>query len=150
MAGKRFDPFPVYCFRVVLTGVPGSNASAFFKSVSGLKYETEVVDYQEGGENRFVHRLVGATKWGNIVLKRGFIKGFDLVKWRELWLKDPPSAKRVSGKITQLDTKLSDVCSWEFEGAWPCKWEVSEFDAGKNELAIETIEIAHNGLKFNG
>jgi phage tail-like protein len=150
MAATRFDPHPAYCFRVELTGVPGSNASAFFKSVSGLKYETEVVDYQEGGLNRYVHRLVGPTKWGNIVLKRGFIKGFDLVKWRELWLREPPLAKRVSGKITQLDTKLATVCSWSFRNGWPCKWEISEFDASKNELAIETIEIAHNGLGFQG
>lgn len=149
--GTRRDPLPVYCFKVTLTGVPGhSEATAFFKSVTGLKYETDVTDFQEGGENRFTHRLVGTTKWSNIVLKRGFSKSADLVQWREAWLKPGGKPKRISGKIVQLDTQLKPICSWEFTDGWPCKWELSEMDASKSELAIETLEIAHHGLKFSG
>jgi phage tail-like protein len=143
--GTRRDPLPVYCFSIKLNTLSGE-ASAFFKSVSGLKYETEVTDYQEGGQNKFTHRLVGATKWSNITLKRGFAKSFDLVTWREEWING--KGKRISGEITQLDTKLNRVCSWEFKDGWPCKWELSEFDASKSELAIETLEIAHHGLTF--
>src|SRR5690606_8541050 len=83
--GTRRDPLPVYCFKVTLDGL-GEQASAFFKSVSGLKYETEVTDFMEGGQNKFTHRLVGATKWSNIVLKRGFSKSFDLLEWRQKWI----------------------------------------------------------------
>lgn len=148
-SGVRRDPFPVYCFKVEFTdlGFGHDNATAFFKSVSGLKYETEVVDFREGGENSFTHRLVGATKWGNLVFKRGFSRSFSLIELRQAWIDGPQ--KRISGTISQLDTELNKVCSWAFKDGWPCKWELSEFDASKSELAIETLEIAHHGLKFS-
>lgn len=144
-SSQRRDPFPVYCFRVDIDGIDG--ATAFFKSVSGLKYETDVVDFQEGGQNQFTHRLVGPTKWGNLILKRGFSQNDALIKWREEWITG--NKERRNGKIIQLNTKLETVCSWSFKDGWPCKWELSEFDAGKSELAIETLEIAHHGLKFS-
>lgn len=145
-SSQRRDPFPVYCFRVDIDGIDG--ATAFFKSVSGLKYETDVVDFQEGGQNEFTHRLVGPTKWSNLILKRGFSQNDALISWREEWISG--SKKRRNGKIIQLNTKLETVCSWSFKEGWPCKWELSEFDASKSELAIETLEIAHHGLKFSG
>ena len=147
MATERKDPLPVYCFEVKLNGLP-DEASMYFKSVGGLKSETEVTDFQEGGQNMYAHRLVGATKWSNIVLKRGFSKSKALVEWREEWLKPGAAKTRKSGEIVQLDTQLKRVCSWEFKDGWPCKWELSELDASKSELAIETLEIAHHGLKF--
>ena len=150
----RRDPFPVYCFKVEFgnsVGFGHDDATAFFQSVSGLKYETEVTDFSEGGENRFTHRLVGATKWGNLVLKRGFSKSFSLIQWRESWLDPNKKPKRIAtGKIIQLDTKLKPVCQWQFKDGWPCKWELSDYDASKSELAIETMEIAHHGLQFIG
>ena len=147
--GTRRDPLPVYCFQVTLIGVDNvSEASAFFKTVSGLKYETEVTEFQEGGENRFTHRLVGPTKWSNLVLKRGFSRSAALMQWRERWLAPGGPPDRISGKIVQLDTQLTPICSWSFSDGWPCKWELSEMDASKSELAIETLEIAHHGLTF--
>ena len=53
-----------------------------------------------------------------------------------------------TGKIIQLDTALKDVAKWTFFNGWPAKWELSELDASKSELSIETLEIAHEGLKF--
>ena len=141
----RRDPYPIYCFSVEFYTLD-DGASMFFKSVGGLKYETEVTDYAEGGQNRFTHRLVGATKWSNIVLKRGFAKGFELMKWRQRWLDGV--GERLDGVVRQLDTQLRPVCEWKFEDGWPCKWELSEFDASKSELSIETLEIAHHGLTF--
>lgn len=150
--GNRKDPFPAYCFKVVLEGLPASfdKATAFFTSVSGLQYETEVSDYREGGENRRVHRLVGSTKWSNLVLKRGFCKGFDIVSWVHSWISHEGARPCVSGHIEQLDTRLEEVCRWSFTRAWPAKWELSQYDASKSELAIETLELAHDGLAFDG
>jgi phage tail-like protein len=144
-SGQRRDPFPVYCFQVEIPGLV-EVATAFFKSVSGLKSETEVVDFQAGGVNEFAHRLVGPTKWANLILKRGFTQSQELMKWRQDWVNG--KRERRSGTISQLDTKLNAVCSWEFIDGWPCKWELSEMDASKSELAIETLEIAHHGLKL--
>jgi phage tail-like protein len=145
MAGSttRRDPLPVFCFKVKLDGGGGE---AFFKSVAGIKYETEVVPVREGGANDTTFQLVGATKWSNIVLKQGFTGSSDLLKWRTEWLNG--TYTRRGGTIEQLDTALKTVATWKFVRGWPCKWEISEFDASKSELAIETLEIAHEGISF--
>ena len=97
--------------------------------------------------NDSTHKLVGATKWKNLVLKRGF-GGPELIKWRAKWLA-PGRKKRCGGVIEQLaaDGKTV-VAKWTFREGWPVKWELSELDASKNEIAIETLEIAHHGLSF--
>lgn len=141
----RMDPLPVFCFKVVLPGIGGE---AFFKSVSGLKYETEVVPVMEGGANNTTFQLVGATKWSNIVMKQGFTGNSALLNWRNQWL-NMSAMNRCDGTIIQLDTTgLKPMAQWTFTRGWPCKWELSEFDASKSELSIETLEIAHEGLRF--
>jgi phage tail-like protein len=145
----RKDPLPVFCFKVVLDGMSGE---AFFKSVSGLKYETEVVPVREGGQNATTFQLVGATKWANIVLKQGFTKESGatggLLAWRQAWI--GAVGGRKGGTIIQLDTALQEQAKWKFFNGWPVKWEISEFDASKSELSIETLEIAHEGISFGG
>ncbi len=145
--GTRKDPLPVFCFKVELSLAGGGGGEAFFKSVSGLKYETEVVPVREGGANDTTFSLVGATKWSNIVLKQGFTGNSALLKWRQEWLNGTMNRIK-TGKIIQLDTALKEVAKWTFVRGWPAKWELSELDASKSELSIETLEIAHEGLKF--
>jgi phage tail-like protein len=145
--GGRIHPLPVFCFRVTIEVGNLGSGTAMFKSVGGLKYETEVVDVKVGGRNDTTLKLPGATKWSNLVFKRGFTADPDFIAWRESWLRGKKPA-RAAGRIIQLDNALKGVCAWSFEQGWPCKWEVSEFDASKNELAIETLEIAHEGLTF--
>jgi phage tail-like protein len=141
----RKDPLPVFCFHVKFTSLSG-NVEGYFKSVSGLRYETEVVPVRAGGANDTTFNLVGAMKWSNLVLKQGFTSSSALMQWREKWTKGQMT--RSGGSIVQLDTELKPAAQWEFVRGWPCKWEISEFDASKNELAIETLEIAHEGLTF--
>ena len=151
---RQQDPVTCFCFKVVLPNINASPADeAYFKSVSGLKYESEVVDFKEGGFNVGVRRLVGPAKWPNLVLKRGFTGSSTLFNWRRMWLQDSLTGannelKRVTGKIFQLTSDFQSVCSWEFKNGWPCKWEGPEYDASKSELAIETLEIAHEGLFY--
>jgi len=153
-SSDRKDPLPVFCFKVVLTNLRGAGSGeAFFKSVSGLKYETEVIPIREGGVNDTTFQIPGAMKWSNIILKQGFTGSSALLDWRTDWTKGAGSAQsklmtRVNGKIQQLNTKLDVVATWQFFAGWPVKWEISEFDASKSELAIETLEIAHHGIKF--
>jgi phage tail-like protein len=146
----RKDPLPVFCFKVQLAINDGEKADMFFKSVSGLKYETEIIPVKEGGVNDTTWALVGATKWSNIVLKQGFTGDSKLLKWREDWLTPgKETMKRIElGTIIQLNTALEPICKWTFKNGWPAKWEVSELDASKSELSIETLEIAHEGLKY--
>jgi len=146
---KRKDPLPVFCFKVELNIGGGSAASAFFKSVSGISYETEVTPVKEGGVNDTTFQLVGSTKWSNIVLKQGFTGSSELLKWREEWLTGSGMHRIPTGKIIQLDTAMHAKATWTFVRGWPCKWSIGEFDASKSELAIETLEIAHEGIKYS-
>lgn len=144
-SADRKDPLPVFGFKVSMN--IGGVVDVFFKSVSGLRYETEVVPVKEGGANDTTFMLVGATKWSPIVLKQGFTKGSGLLKWRQEWIQG--NMQRVPGTIIQLDTTLKVAMGqWEWTNGWPSKWEVSEFDATKSELMIETLEITHEGLKY--
>ena len=142
--GNRKDPLPVFCFRV-----DSLRSEAFFKSVSGLKYETEVIPVREGGANDTTFMLPGAVKWGPITLKKGFSGSSGLLDWRNEWIQGN-RLTRITGRIIQLDATLKKAkCQWEFFRGWPSKWEISEFDASKSELAIETLEITHEGLTFS-
>jgi phage tail-like protein len=141
--GKRKDPLPVFCFLVSLQDMGGE---VFFKSVSGLRWETEMVPVKAGGQNDTTFQLVGATKWSNIVLKQGFTKSSGLLAWRQRWM--DRKGERKWGTITQLDTALNPKAKWKFFRGVPVKWEISEFDGSKSELAIETLEIAHEGLTY--
>jgi phage tail-like protein len=141
-SGKRNDPLPVFCFKVKIDTV----GEAFFKSVSGIKSETESIPVREGGVNDTTWMLVGATKWSPLVFKKGFTKDANLAKWRQKWISN--DFVRANGSITVLDTEFKAGVTWEFVGGWPTKWEVAEFDASKSELAIETLEITHHGLRL--
>lgn len=143
----RKDPLPVFCFKVQ---VPGYGDDAFFKSVSGIRYETEVVPVREGGQNLTTYQLPGAMKWSNIVLKQGFTKNSGLLKWRINWTspKFASSGDRKNVTIIQLNTALEPCAEWTAVRAWPVKWEIAEFDAAKSELAIETLELAHEGIEY--
>ena len=145
---QRQDPLPVFCFKVTIftsvNKVVDVPMDAFFKSVSGIRYETESIPVREGGTNDTTYMLVGATKWSPLVFKKGYAKGSALLAWREAWLNG--NMFRASGTITQYDTAFRTMAQWDFERGWPSKWEISEFDASKSELAIETLEITHERL----
>jgi phage tail-like protein len=142
----RKDPLPVFCFKVSLNLSGAKEGEAFFKSVGGLKYEAEVIPIREGGVNDTTFQIPGAVKWSNIVLKQGFTGSSALLTWRQQWLTG--TMTRVNGTIQQLNTKLVVMATWKFFAGWPVKWEISEFDASKSELAIESLEIAHHGILF--
>lgn len=145
---NRRDPLPVFCFWVSIPALSiGAAEKVYFKSVSGLRYETEVVPVRAGGVNDTTFNLIGGTKWSPLVLKQGFCKGSKLLEWRQKWITGEEMT-RVNGTIIQLDTALQPMVQWDFVQGWPSKWEIAEFDASKSELAIETLEISHNGLKF--
>ncbi len=143
MAGtKRKDPLPAFVFSVKIDGL----GTAFFKSAGGLSYEVEATPIKEGGVNDTTWQVPGSVKWKNITLKRGFTADSELLKWRNDWMAGKMSRKNVV--ITQLDSALNEVAKWTAKDGFPMKWELSEYDASKNEVAIETLEIAHHGLTF--
>jgi phage tail-like protein len=137
---QRDDPFKAFAFLVEIDGV----ARAAFSEVSGLESETAVIEYRTGGEN-VVRKLSGLTKFGNIILRRGVTQDADLWNWRKSVVEG--SIDRRNGSIVLLDDKRNEIVRWNFQSGWICKWEGPTLNAKANEVAIETIEIAHEGLE---
>ncbi len=149
---ERREPFPAYQFTLEIFG---ESISYPFRRCSGLRDESTVVEVQEGGRET-PRKLVGETKYPNIVLKRGFCSATsELYKLRRSIVDFRPSGqqpgkgyqtpRRFSGVITQLGPH-DRRARWRFVQAWICKWEGPDFDASKNDISIESIEVAHEGL----
>ncbi len=138
--GTRNDPHSIASFHIEIDGVE----RASFRKCSGLKTETEIFEYQEGGENETVHKLVGQTKHGNVVLTQGYTADPAFFKWRdELHNGNANKIARRNGSIIAYaaDHK-TEVGRWNFEKAWPVRWEMSEFDTASGQAAVETLELA--------
>jgi len=139
--GQRKDPLTIFRFAVEING----ENIGFFKSVSGLKMETDVVEYQEGGDNPGrIRKLAGPTRFANIRLTRTFTGDrllYDLFRNAK-----KPNPARMTGRIIMYDNQLNEVAVFQFVNGFPAKWEGPALDASKNEIAIESLEIAHEGL----
>ncbi|HZP82867.1 MAG TPA: phage tail protein [Chthonomonadaceae bacterium] len=120
-----------------------------FREVSGLDSETEVIEHRITGKggNLVVHKIPGALKWSNITLKRGITDDTKLHEWRKKIEDGQIEANRKNGTITCYAPDGKAVARYSFVKAWPCKWKGPGLDASKNELAIEEIELAHEGLR---
>jgi phage tail-like protein len=125
----------------------GSEVVANFQDCSGLAVEIEVQEYQEGGNNEFIHKLPGRMKYPNITLKRGITDNAQFSSWRP---------KVEGGKITVEKKNLAiilfnhageTVKTWEVSEAYPIKWTGPDFKASSMEVAIETLELVHQGWK---
>lgn len=138
--GQRNDPHSIATFHVEIDGIDG----ATFRKCSGLKTETEIFEFQEGGENEVVHKLVGQTKHGNILLQQGYTASPDFFKWRdEIHTGNEKAIKRRNGSIVAYAAdNQTEVGRWNFEKAWPIRWEMSEFDTSAGQAAVETLELA--------
>ncbi|MEO1422624.1 MAG: phage tail protein [Pseudomonadota bacterium] len=136
-------------FTVSLSG-SSSAVDGAFQEVSGLEAEIQVEEVVEGGENRFVHRLPKPVKHSNLRLKRGLAtESSELVKWCKSTIENDFSQpiKPQSVVISLCDEEGDPSATWSITNAYPVKWEVGGFDAMKNEIAVETIELAFNTLK---
>ena len=110
----------------------------------GLSIEYETKDYQEGGENSFTHRLAGRAKYQNIKLTRPIDKDTGKVA---AWLASVASApKRSTAEIQLLDAGGTKVTSWKLAGVYPAKWSGPTLDTGTNQVALEVLELVHNGF----
>jgi phage tail-like protein len=139
--GQRVDPYGSFNFLVEIDGI----ARAAFSEVSGLESETTVIEYRSGSEFG-TRKLPGLTKYANIVLKRGITQDADLWNWRQSIVEG--NIQRRNGTIILLDDDRTEVVRWIFREGWPCKWEGPALNAKNNEIAIETLEIAHEGLEL--
>jgi phage tail-like protein len=137
---QRDDPYKAFQFLVEIDGV----TRAAFSEVSGLESETAVIEYRTGSED-VVRKLPGLTKFANIVLRRGVTQDAELWNWRKSVVDG--KIDRRNGSVVLLDDRRKEVVRWNFRNGWICKWTGPTLSAKANEVAIETIEIAHEGLE---
>jgi phage tail-like protein len=134
-------PLPSFHFRVDW----GGNRMEF-SEVSGLSAETGIIEYREGSSPEYsVIKIPGLRKYSNIILKRGMIKGDnDFFNW---WNSQKLSSiERRDIVISLLDKEHAPWAVWKVKNAFPVKIEWSSLNASSNEIVIESIEIAHEGL----
>lgn len=139
--GDRNDPYRGYNFIVEIDGV----ARAGFRECSGLDTAQDPIEYREGNEAITVRKLPGLNKFSNITLKWGISDDTDLWDWRNKAADG--KVERRNGSIVLLDDAREEKMRWNFREAWPTKWTGPSFNATGNEVAIETLEIAHEGVE---
>ncbi len=117
-----------------------------FSEVSGLAIEHEVIEYRDGSMPEYSSiKMPGLRKYSNIILKRGIVKGdVDFFNWMNTI--NHNKVERRDILIQLLNENHEPVMAWKVRRAWPCKIQMSDLKAGANDVAIETIELAHEGL----
>jgi phage tail-like protein len=151
-----FDPFPSYNFVVTLDPadayLPPAQAAfvipmalGAFQEVKGLSAELEVTPYSEGGVNDFIHQLPLRHKWGRITLRRGITRAPGLWEWYLAGLMLSLGARR-DGSILLLNSDGSPAVAWVFRAGLAAKWIGPDLSAMESGVAIEGLEIAHEGL----
>lgn len=127
--------------------IDGAGVVAFFNECNLAGWETEVIEYREGGDNKSVRKLMGVTRFSNIVLKEGMLFNPFFYDW----------AGAVAGANVKSDTRRrgavilchddgSEAMRFSFERGWPCRWEGPVLKADQSEIAVEVLEIAHEGI----
>jgi phage tail-like protein len=140
--GATPDPVGELRFQVRL----GSLNIGRFRECGGIAVEVETKDYMEGGVNDFVHKLPTRIKYPNVVLKRGVTHEAALLDWFYATRNDYP------GQWQELTIQLNGpggdkIRAWAFTNAYPVKWTGPTLNAGSNQIAVETLEMVHNGFK---
>ena len=128
-------------FVVNVEGLNSDSADSGFQEVSGLNASVGEETYEEGGENRFAHRLPDRVTYEKLVLKRGVLKGSELIGW----FKKAVESFRFEPKgvlVTLLNEDHQPLEAWSFINAYPVTWSVSDFNAESSEIAVETIELS--------
>jgi phage tail-like protein len=119
-----------------------------FSECTGLEATMAVEDYREGGRNDTILHFPGRISWAPIRLRRGVVVDNGLLAWLSSFAEG--KGKRRDGVVTLLDDMHAPVRSWRFQRGLPTKWTGPTLDAGKNAVAIEELEIQHEGIRLEG
>lgn len=134
-------PLPKFHFRVEWGG-----SKIGFTEVTGLNIENEMIEYRDGSSPEFHKvKMPGLQKFGNITLKRGMFNGDnEFFQWLNTVSLSKVERRDVS--IALLNEKHEPVYLWRVKNAFPVKVVAPDLKSDANEVAVETIEIAHEGL----
>jgi len=136
-------PTPKFSFVVDIEGVA---TNVRFQEVSGLDVQTQPIEYRRGTSPSFATiKMPGIQKSGNVTLKRGiFAKDNKFFDWAERIKNN--SVKRSTITIRLIDESGNPTMTWKLTNAWPQKFSGTDLKADGNEIAVESIELGHEGL----
>jgi len=153
------DEYPLTNYRFIVTLNPGDAylpaaqaaqvklfANGEFEEAKGLGADLEVTAYPEGGVNYFVHQLPVRHSWTRISLRRGLVRDRGLWDWYRAGLTQSLGARR-DGSVILMSPDGKHLLKWAFYGGIAVKWTGPEFNAMQGAVAIEGIEIAHQGVE---
>jgi phage tail-like protein len=138
---QRVDPYVNFNFLVEIDGI----TRAGFHEVNGVDSTIDVIEHREGGDNTTPRKLAGMTKHSAITLKWGMTDDAQLYQWHRDAVQG--NVQRKNGSIVLNDRRGQEVARWNFVSAWPSKWKGPDFTAEGNDVAIETLELAHEGIE---
>jgi phage tail-like protein len=139
----RKDPLRNFRFRVEIAGI----AVAGFSEVVIGPTTTEAIDYREGTDPPHVRKLSGLTKFANIRLSRGVSDSLDLYNWYKQIVAGQLATSRRQVVIVIADETGADHARFVVSEAWPIKYESSALNATGNDVIIETLELANEGIE---
>jgi phage tail-like protein len=152
----RVDPYRAFNFLITLVdssnaaggalSAKGSKPAGGFSECSGLEMSMDVEDYKEGGNNGLTLHFPTRVKWANVRLKRGMATTDDLWQWHYGFVQG--KVVRRDGVVTLQDEQQKPVKMWSFTRGLPVKWTGPSLNAMQNQVAIEELEIVHEGLKL--
>jgi phage tail-like protein len=139
----RNDPYRNFRFRVEIDGI----AAAAFSEVQIGATTTDVVEYREGTDPPNVRKLSGLTRYGHITLKRGITSSLELYQWHQAIVAGQLLSHRRRVVIVVQDESGTDQARFVVDDAWPVRYEIGTLDAKGNEVLIETLELANEGIQ---
>ena len=143
--GHWVDPFRAYNFKLLVNGV----TEGHFTAVTGLGVRVERISYREAGNNAIVRAIPGRVSYGAITLSFGLTSSTDLWDWLMTAVQGQVSRRNVS-VVMLHSTGAHEVMRWNLINAWPQEWYGAPLDAMSQDLAIETLVLAHEGLAREG
>ena len=138
--GDRVDPVQAHHFWVEVEGM----AVGGFREVSGLSSTQDPVEYREGNEGPTVRKLPGLNTYANITLRRGVTTDDTLWRWRQAAMEG--RVERRTGSIVLIDERGDEVRRWNFVEAWPTVFTAPGLNAQGNDVAVEELQLAVEGL----
>lgn len=123
----------------------GGGTVGYFTKINGLSVDIETIDFREGGAGPAVQKLAGRVSYNNIELKWGLTESTEMWDWLMTAVKGEVSRKNISIILRDTDG-TKEVTRWNLDNAWPCSWKGAQLDATSNEVAIESLSLAHERL----
>lgn len=136
-------PLVKFSFQVKIAGT-----ELVFQEVTGLSAESQVIEYRAGNSKVYsTIKMPGLQKFGNITLKKGMFTK-DSALYTLFMTTKMNTIKRASVVISLLDESNAPVMTWTLNNAFPCKITGTDMKSDSNEVAVESMELAHEGLTF--